>query len=133
MTTGAFSQNVSKLFSELKLVTDNLSLYLCQCYKQAQTHVYIRIIHCCYEHQKCYSNQRKLFKLSFNSTSILGVVYCQSCKVRLAQRVCLYVNQSKNLFRTSPLTPGLPCVQLVMLVAWYARLFSGFTYKVKKD
>ena len=28
MTTGAFSQNVSKLFSELKLVTDNLSLYV---------------------------------------------------------------------------------------------------------
>ena len=27
--TGAFSQNVGKLFSELKLVTDNLSLYLC--------------------------------------------------------------------------------------------------------
>ena len=26
MMTGAFSQNVSKLFSELKLVTDNLSL-----------------------------------------------------------------------------------------------------------
>ena len=24
MTTGAFSQNISKLFSELKLVTDNL-------------------------------------------------------------------------------------------------------------
>ena len=66
-------------------------------------------------------------QLNFNSTSILGVVYCQSCKARLAQRVCLYVNQSKNLFRTSPLTPGLPCVQLVMLVAWYARLFSGFT------
>ena len=27
--TGAFSGNVGKLFSELKLVTDNLSLYLC--------------------------------------------------------------------------------------------------------
>ena len=27
MTTGAFSRNVSKLFSELKLVTDNLSIY----------------------------------------------------------------------------------------------------------
>ena len=27
MTTGAFSQNVSKLFSELKLVTANLHLY----------------------------------------------------------------------------------------------------------
>ena len=26
MTTGAFSQNVSKLFSELKLVADNLPL-----------------------------------------------------------------------------------------------------------
>ena len=29
MTTGAFNRNVGKLFSELKLVTDNLSLYLC--------------------------------------------------------------------------------------------------------
>ena len=29
MTTGAFSQNLGKLFSKLKLVTDNLSLYLC--------------------------------------------------------------------------------------------------------
>ena len=29
MTTGAFSWNISKLFSGLKLVTDNLSLYLC--------------------------------------------------------------------------------------------------------
>ena len=29
MTTGAFSQNVGKLFSELKLVTDNLlSIYV---------------------------------------------------------------------------------------------------------
>ena len=28
MTTGAFSRNVGKLFSELKLVTDNLSLHL---------------------------------------------------------------------------------------------------------
>ena len=28
MTTGAFSRNVGKLFSELKLVTDNLLLYL---------------------------------------------------------------------------------------------------------
>ena len=28
MTTGAFSQNVEKVISELKLVTDNLSLYL---------------------------------------------------------------------------------------------------------
>ena len=28
MTTGAFSRNIGKLFSELKLVTDNLSLYL---------------------------------------------------------------------------------------------------------
>ena len=28
MTTGAFSRNVHKLFSELKLVTDNLSLYV---------------------------------------------------------------------------------------------------------
>ena len=27
MTTGAFSRNASKLFSELKLVTDNLSIY----------------------------------------------------------------------------------------------------------
>ena len=27
MMTGAFSQNISKLFSELKLVTDNLSIY----------------------------------------------------------------------------------------------------------
>ena len=27
MATGGFSQNVSKLFTELKLVTDNLSLY----------------------------------------------------------------------------------------------------------
>ena len=27
MTTRPFSRNVSKLFSELKLVTDNLSLY----------------------------------------------------------------------------------------------------------
>jgi len=26
MKTGAFSRNVSKLFSELKLITDNLSL-----------------------------------------------------------------------------------------------------------
>ena len=30
MTTGAFSQNVSKLFSKLKLVTDNVPLYLMQ-------------------------------------------------------------------------------------------------------
>ena len=30
MTTGAFSQNVCKLFSELKLVTDNLSLFMQQ-------------------------------------------------------------------------------------------------------
>ena len=30
MTTGAFSQNFSKLFSELKLVTDNLSLHSCR-------------------------------------------------------------------------------------------------------
>ena len=29
MMTGAFSQNVGKLFSELKLVTDNLFLYWC--------------------------------------------------------------------------------------------------------
>ena len=29
MMTGAFSRNINKLFSELKLVTDNLSLYLC--------------------------------------------------------------------------------------------------------
>ena len=28
MTTGAFSGNICKLFSELKLVTDNLSLYV---------------------------------------------------------------------------------------------------------
>ena len=28
MTTGAFSRNVGKLFSELKLVTDHLSLYV---------------------------------------------------------------------------------------------------------
>ena len=28
MTTEAFSRNIGKLFSELKLVTDNLSLYL---------------------------------------------------------------------------------------------------------
>ena len=28
MTTGAFSQNVGKLFSELKLVTDNLSSFM---------------------------------------------------------------------------------------------------------
>ena len=28
MTTGIFSQSVGKLFSELKLVTDNLSLYV---------------------------------------------------------------------------------------------------------
>ena len=27
LTTGAFEQNVGKLFSELKLVTDNLSIY----------------------------------------------------------------------------------------------------------
>ena len=27
MTTGAFSQNTGKLFSKLKLVTDNFSLY----------------------------------------------------------------------------------------------------------
>ena len=38
MTTGAFSQNASKLFSELKLVTDNLfiisavhALFLAHC------------------------------------------------------------------------------------------------------
>jgi len=30
MMTAAFSQNVSKLFSELKLVTDNLSLFMQQ-------------------------------------------------------------------------------------------------------
>ena len=35
MTTGAFSQNVGKLFSELKLVTDNL-LFIC-----AEMHAYI--------------------------------------------------------------------------------------------
>ena len=29
MTTGAFSRNVGKLFSKLKFVTDNFSLYLC--------------------------------------------------------------------------------------------------------
>ena len=28
MATGGFSQNVSKLFNKLKLVTDNLSLYV---------------------------------------------------------------------------------------------------------
>ena len=28
MTTGAFSQNLGKLFSELKLVTDNLSSFM---------------------------------------------------------------------------------------------------------
>ena len=28
MMTGAFSQNVGKLFSELKLVTDNFSLFM---------------------------------------------------------------------------------------------------------
>ena len=28
MTTGAFSQNVSKLFSELKLVTENLLIHV---------------------------------------------------------------------------------------------------------
>ena len=30
MTTGAFSQNISKLFFKLKLVTDNLPLRLCR-------------------------------------------------------------------------------------------------------
>ena len=30
MTTGAFSRNVGKFFSELKLVTDNLSLHSCR-------------------------------------------------------------------------------------------------------
>ena len=30
MTTGAFSRNVGKLFSELKFVTDNLPLHLCR-------------------------------------------------------------------------------------------------------
>jgi len=29
MTTGAFSRNFSKLFSDLKFVTDDISLYLC--------------------------------------------------------------------------------------------------------
>jgi len=30
MTTGAFSRNVGKVISELKLVTDNLSLFMQQ-------------------------------------------------------------------------------------------------------
>ena len=46
MMTGAFSQNVGKLFSELKLVTDNLlSIYAAANWEATERYVHVTVLH----------------------------------------------------------------------------------------